>query len=242
MSTSLVARARRHGVRIIGPSSMGVATSHREIGLEAALVPVELSPGSIAIVMQSGSLGASLLRLAQRLDMGLSWFVSLGDRSDVSGNDLLQFWDDDDSTNVIAMYNETLGNTHRFARIARRVSLRRPIVAVRTGAAAIAPSGGALYQHSGLIEVPSVTAMLDTARVLATQPLLRGRRVAVVSNSRSPATARRSCARRRRSAGGHGAGDPRLDRHVGGLPHGDRRGGRIRRRRRRARHPRPADP
>ena len=184
----LVARARRHGVRIIGPSSMGVATSHREIGLEAALVPVELSPGSIAIVMQSGSLGASLLRLAQRLDMGLSWFVSLGDRSDVSGNDLLQFWDDDDSTNVIAMYNETLGNTHRFARIARRVSLRRPIVAVRTGAAAIAPSGGALYQHSGLIEVPSVTAMLDTARVLATQPLLRGRRVAVVSNSRSPAT------------------------------------------------------
>ena len=183
----LVARARRHGVRIIGPSSMGVATSHREIGLEAALVPVELSPGSIAIVMQSGSLGASLLRLAQRLDMGLSWFVSLGDRSDVSGNDLLQFWDDDDSTNVIAMYNETLGNTHRFARIARRVSLRRPIVAVRTGAAAIAPSGGALYQHSGLIEVPSVTAMLDTARVLATQPLLRGRRVAVVSNSRSPA-------------------------------------------------------
>ena len=183
----LVSARRREGVRIIGPSSMGVATSHREIGLEAALVPVELSPGSVAIVMQSGSLGASLLGLAQRLDMGLSWFVSLGDRSDVSGNDLLQFWDDDDSTNVIAMYNESLGNTHRFARIARRVSLRRPIVAVRTGAAAIAPSGGALYQHSGLIEVPSVTAMLDTARVLATQPLLRGRRVAVVSNSRSPA-------------------------------------------------------
>ena len=194
----LVARARRHGVRIIGPSSMGVATSHREIGLEAALVPVELSPG------QHRHRRCSRARSAPRScgsPSASTWACRGSCRSatssDVSGNDLLQFWDDDDSTNVIAMYNETLGNTHRFARIARRVSLRRPIVAVRTGAAAIAPSGGALYQHSGLIEVPSVTAMLDTARVLATQPLLRGPTRRGRVQLAKPRHARRGCARRR---------------------------------------------
>src|SRR4029079_17591327 len=109
-------------------------------------------------------------------------------KSDVSGNDLLQFWEDDDATRVIAMYTESFGNARKFARIARRVSRTRPIVAVRTGAAAIGPSGGALYQQAGLIEVPTVSAMLDTARVLATQPPMRGTRVAVLANSRSPQT------------------------------------------------------
>ena len=97
-----------------------------------------------------------VLRLADELRMGLSWFVSLGDKSDVSGNDLLQFWEDDETTRVIAMYTESFGNPRKFARIARRVSRQRPIVAVRTGAAAIGPSGGALYQQAGLIEVPTV--------------------------------------------------------------------------------------
>ena len=123
--------------------------------------------------------------------MGLSWFVSLGDKSDVSGNDLLQFWEDDETTRVIAMYTESFGNARKFARIARRVSLHRPIVAVRTGAAAIGPTGGALYQQAGLIEVPTVAAMLDTARVLATQPVMRGPRVALLSNARSPHIAQR---------------------------------------------------
>ena len=185
---ALVARARGHGVRLIGPGSMGIAASRPSIGLNAALVPVRLPVGPVAISMQSGSLGASVLRLAERLGLGLSWFVSLGDKSDVSGNDLLQFWEDDETTSVIAMYTESVGNTGKFARIARRVSRRRPIVAVRTGAAAIGPSGSALYQQAGLIEVPTVAAMLDTARVLATQPVMRGPGVAVLSNARSPAT------------------------------------------------------
>lgn len=185
---TLVADANRAGVRIIGPSSMGVASSRPEIGLQASLVPVRLPPGPVALSLQSGSLGSSVLRRLEQLHLGMSWFVSIGDRSDVSGNDLLQFWDDDENTKVIGLYTETLGNPRRFARIARRVSRRRPIVAVRTGTAASGPSGGALYQHSGLIEVPTVSALLDTLRVLATQPVLHGRNVAVLSNSRSPLT------------------------------------------------------
>jgi acyl-CoA synthetase (NDP forming)/GNAT superfamily N-acetyltransferase len=189
---ALVAQARSYGMRIIGPGSMGVASSRPEIGLQASLVPVTLPPGPVAISLQSGSLGASLLTHADRLRIGLSWFVSLGDKCDISGNDLLQFWEDDDTTRVIAMYTESFGNPRKFARIARRVSRRRPIVAVRTGAAAIEPSGSALYTQAGLIEVPTVAAMLDTVRVLASQPVLAGPNVAVLANSRSPETLARA--------------------------------------------------
>jgi acyl-CoA synthetase (NDP forming)/GNAT superfamily N-acetyltransferase len=196
---AIVDRARRFGMRIIGPASMGVATgrvavgpeaadapTERGPGVQAALVPVDLPAGGVAISMQSGSLGASLLQLASQMSMGLSWFVSLGDKSDVSGNDLLQFWEDDEQTRVIAIYTETFGNPRKFARIARRVSRRRPIVAVRTGAAALGTASEALYQQAGVIEVPTVRAMLDTARVLATQPVSAGPRVAILTNSRSP--------------------------------------------------------
>ncbi len=186
-AAALVGRARRYGLRLIGPGSMGVASPHPDIGLHAALVPALLPAGTVAVSMQSGSLGASLLRMAVNLGMGLSWFVSLGDKCDISGNDLLQFWEDDDRTRVIAMYTESFGNPRKFARIARRVSRRRPIVAVRTGAAAVEPSGSALYHQAGLIEVPTVRTLLDVTRVLATQPVPTGPHVAVLSNSRSPA-------------------------------------------------------
>ncbi len=139
--------------------------------IQAAIVDADLPAGGVAISMQSGTLGSSLLALAHRLDMGVSWFVSLGDRSDVSADDLLQFWEDDEATKVIALYTESHGNPHKFARIARRVSQRRPIVAVRTGAALIGQASGALYQQAGVIEVPTVAALLDTARVMACQPL-----------------------------------------------------------------------
>jgi acyl-CoA synthetase (NDP forming)/GNAT superfamily N-acetyltransferase len=186
--TALVARARRNGLRIIGPASMGIASPRPETRVQAALVDVALPPGGVAISMQSGSLGGSLLRSARALSLGVSWFVSLGDKSDISGNDLLQFWEHDENTTVIAMYTESFGNPRKFARIARRVSRSKPIVAVRTGAAASGSLGGAVYRQAGLIEVPTVPALLDTVRVLAMQPVLDGPRVAVVSNSRSPGT------------------------------------------------------
>lgn len=183
---ALVAHARINGLRIIGPGSMGVASPRADTSLQAALVDVRLPTGGIAISMQSGTLGSSLLRRAANLQMGISWFVSLGDKRDVSANDLLQFWEDDEATTVVALYTEALGNPKKFARIARRVSSRRPVVAVRTGAALIGTANDALYRQTGVIEVPTVPALLDTARVFACQPLMEGDRVAIVSNSRSP--------------------------------------------------------
>ena len=186
---AIVDRARRHGMRIIGPASMGLAVGRAPgtAGVQAALVPVDLPPGRIAVSMQSGSLGASFLQLAQSMGIGLSWFVSLGDKSDVSGNDLLQFWEDDEQTAVIAMYTETFGNPRKFARIARRVGRRRPIVTIRTGDAGLGTATAALYEQAGLVEVPTVRSMLDTVRVLADQPVPAGPRVTIISNSRSPA-------------------------------------------------------
>ncbi len=184
--TALVSHARRSGLRLIGPASMGVASPRRAGGVQAALVPVTLPFGGVAISMQSGTLGSSLLQLALQLSLGISWFVSLGDKCDVSGNDLLQFWEDDESTRVIAMYTESFGNPRKFARIARRVGRKKPIVAVRTGTAAIGAAADALYQQAGLIEVPTVRAMLDAVRVMNTQPIPGGNRVAVLTNARSP--------------------------------------------------------
>ena len=182
----LVAHARINGLRIIGPGSMGVASPRLDTTIQAALVDIRLPAGGVAVSMQSGTLGSSLLRLAADLQLGLSWFVSLGDKRDVSANDLLQFWEDDEATSVVALYTEALGNPKKFARIARRVSSKRPVVAVRTGAALIGTANDALYRQTGVIEVPTVPALLDTARVFASQPLMAGDRVAIVSNSRSP--------------------------------------------------------
>lgn len=181
-----IEEVRSSGLRVIGPSSMGVASPLPDVDLQASLVPETIPRGNVALSVQSGGLGSSILRRAGDLGIGLSWFVSLGDRSDVSGNDLLQFWDDDEHTAVIGMYTENIGNPRRFARIARRVSQRRPIVAVRTGAAAIGPASGALYRHCGVIEVPTVSALLDSLRLLSSQPPPSGPRVGVVCNARSP--------------------------------------------------------
>ena len=183
---AIVANARSNGLRIVGPGSMGIASPRPDVALQAALVDVDLPSGNVAVSMQSGTLGSGLLQMAGHLQLPMSWFVSLGDKSDVSGNDLLQFWEDDEATSVIAIYSESLGNPGKFARIARRVSLRRPIVTVRTGTALSGEGTDALYAHTGVIEVPTVTALLDTVRTLATQPLMNGRRVCVVSNSKSP--------------------------------------------------------
>lgn len=183
---AIVANARRNGLRIVGPGSMGIASPSPDVALQAALVDVQLPPGNVAISMQSGTLGSGLLQMAGSLQLPMSWFVSLGDKSDVSGNDLLQFWEDDEATSVIAIYSESLGNPGKFARIARRVSSRRPIVTVRTGTALSGEGTDALYAHTGVIEVPTVTALLDTVRTLSAQPLMNGRRVTVVSNSKSP--------------------------------------------------------
>ncbi len=181
---ALIADVRRSGMRVVGPGSMGVAVPGSSPPLHAHLAPPTIPAGPLAVSLQSGSLGASVLERASRLGIGISSFVSLGDRADVSGNDLLQFWQDDASTRVIAMYTESVGNPRRFARIARRVSLTRPIVAVRPWSHAF---DDALHQQAGVIRVDTVGEMLDTARVLATQPCPSGARIGVVTDSAGPA-------------------------------------------------------
>ena len=165
--------------------------------LQAALVDVPLPPGNVAISMQSGTLGSAVAaagRPAPAADCRGSCRSATS--RDVSGNDLLQFWEDDEATSVIAIYTESLGNPRKFARIARRVSRTRPIVSVRTGAALVGDGTDALYANTGVIEVPTVTALLDTARTLSTQPLMAGRRVAVVTNSPARVLATASLHRR----------------------------------------------
>jgi acyl-CoA synthetase (NDP forming)/GNAT superfamily N-acetyltransferase len=180
---NIVAEARRFGLRLVGPASMGIISTSRQAPLQASLSPAAPRPGHVALSLQSGPLGAALLQQAANLQLGLSWFVSLGERSDVSGNDLLQFWEDDAETTVIAIYTERFGNPRKFARIARRVALTRPIVAVESGGDRITD---ALYLQAGVIRVPSVSDLLDTARVLASQPLPAGPRTAIIANATSP--------------------------------------------------------
>ena len=182
----LVTRARGNGIRIIGPASMGVLTTGQDSALRAVLAPTHVRPGGVSISLQSGPLGTGLLEMASRLGVGLASFVSLGDKADVSGNDLLQYWEDDPATSVVLIYTESFGNPRKFARIARRLSRRKPIVAVRAGASGD-PTTAALYEQAGVIRVHTVRQLFDTARVLVGPPLPRGNRVMVVSNAVSPA-------------------------------------------------------
>ena len=195
--TAIVANARRNGLRIIGPGSMGIASPRPDVALQAALVDVR------APARQRGDLDAVGHARQRRCcswpdscSCRLSWFVSLGDKSDVSGNDLLQFWEDDEATSVIAIYTESLGNPRKFARIARRVSLARPIVSVRTGTRARPANGDrrAVRPHRGDRGADRHGAARHGAHAVdATAD--GGRRVAVVSNSRA-----RRCWPRRRSS------------------------------------------
>jgi acyl-CoA synthetase (NDP forming)/GNAT superfamily N-acetyltransferase len=186
VAARLVARARGNGMRIIGPASMGVVSTAADLPLRVVLSPTRIGRGGVAISLQSGPLGTGILELAARLGVGLSGFVSLGEKADVSGNDLLQYWEDDPATRVVLLYTETFGNPRKFARIARRVSQRKPIVAVRAGANADLTTE-ALYEQAGVIRVRTVRELLDTARVLDGLPLPAGGRLMIVANAVSPA-------------------------------------------------------
>ncbi|MBB5872356.1 acyl-CoA synthetase (NDP forming)/GNAT superfamily N-acetyltransferase [Allocatelliglobosispora scoriae] len=184
----LVRQVRAAGLRLIGPGSLGVA--HRAVDLNATLSPQLPEPGRVACFAQSGTLALVLLAELQARRLGLSSVVSVGNRADVSGNDLLQFWRDDPATDVILMYLETFGNPRKFSRLARTVGRTKPIVALA------APSRGpglrngpdqaamaALVAHSGVITVNTVAELADVGLLLAGQPLPAGRRVGIVTNS-----------------------------------------------------------
>ncbi len=184
----LVDFARGHGMRLIGPASMGIIATGAESTMLASFAQARVRRGRVAVSLQSGPLGIGLLELADRLQLGISSFVSLGNKADVSANDFLNYWVDDPDTAVVLLYTESFGNPRKFGRVARRVSRRKPIVAVKTGRGQPDDiAADALYQQAGVIRVDSVRQLFDVGRVLDGQPLPAGRRVAVVANADSPA-------------------------------------------------------
>ncbi|MCI0682256.1 MAG: GNAT family N-acetyltransferase [Gemmataceae bacterium] len=197
----LVDKVRGHGMRMVGPNCMGLLNTDPAVRLNASFAPTFPPHGRVAMSSQSGALGLAILGAAQRFQLGLSTFVSVGNKGDVSGNDLLQYWEEDNATDVILLYLESLGNPRRFARIARRVSQRKPIVVLKSGrttaggraagshTAALATSDvtvEALFQQTGVIRAATLEEMFDLALVLGNQPLPGGRRVGIVTNAGGP--------------------------------------------------------
>lgn len=193
---------RATGMRLIGPNCMGIVNTDPGVRLNATFAPVLPPPGRVGFLSQSGALGLAVMEYANQLGLGLSTFVSVGNKADVSGNDLLNYWDDDPNTDVILLYLESFGNPRKFSRIARRVSRRKPIVAVKSGrtgsglratashtGALVAASDAtvdALFRQAGVIRTDSLEEMFDVAVLLANQPVPAGPRVAIVTNAGGP--------------------------------------------------------
>ncbi|MFD9322612.1 GNAT family N-acetyltransferase [Streptomyces sp. NPDC060053] len=198
----LVRHARAYGMRIIGPNAFGVINTSPEVRLNASLAPEMPRPGRIGLFAQSGAIGIALLSRLHRRGggvtgvTGVSTFISSGNRADVSGNDVLQYWYDDPDTDVALMYLESIGNPRKFTRLARRTAAAKPLVVVQ--GAGSAPQGhavratrlphatvSALLRQAGVIRVDTITELVDAGLLLARQPLPTGPRVAILGNSES---------------------------------------------------------
>jgi acetyl coenzyme A synthetase (ADP forming)-like protein len=192
----LLALVRSHGARLIGPNCLGIAASGPS--LNATFAARSAPAGNIGFSSQSGALGLALLEAAESRGLGLSAFVSIGNKADVSTNDLLEWWEEDAATEVVLMYVESFGNPRRFGRLARRVARTKPILALKSGTtatgqraasshtAALAGSEAAvdaLFHQAGVIRAASLEELVDVAALLSHQPEPKGRRVAVVTNA-----------------------------------------------------------
>jgi acetate---CoA ligase (ADP-forming) len=198
LQRELVRLVRSHGARLIGPNCLGLMNALPDVSLNASLAPTMPPFGRIGFYSHSAALGLVILNYAAERGLGFSVFVSAGNRADVSGNDLLQYWEEDPSTDIALLYLETFGNPRRFARVARRISHRKPILCVKSarskaGSAVARAHIGAvaqadtevdiLFRQAGVIRADTMEEMFDAAVLLAYQPLPRDNRVAIVSNS-----------------------------------------------------------
>jgi acetyl coenzyme A synthetase (ADP forming)-like protein len=194
--TTLLTLARAHGARVLGPNCLGisVAASH----LNATFAPRSFPPGTIGFSSQSGALGLALLENATSRRLGLSAFVSVGNKLDISTNDLLEYWELDDATQLVLLYVESFGNPRKFSRVAHRVARRKPVLAMKSGTsragaraagshtAALAGSNAAvdaLFREAGVLRADTLEELLDVASLLSRQPLPEGRRVGVLTNA-----------------------------------------------------------
>ena len=194
----ILEKARAGGMRMVGPNCMGVINTDPEVAMQATFASVDPSPGNIAMSSQSGAIGLAVLDYARTQNVGFSSFISVGNKADVSGNDLIQYWAEDPATEVMLLYLESFGNPRKFAEIARRVSKNKPIVAVKAGRSAAGARAaqshtGALassdaivadlFRQAGVIRTDTLEEMFDVGSLLAQQPLPAGRRVGIITNA-----------------------------------------------------------
>jgi len=198
----LVKICRDAGMGLIGPNCMGIISTAPDVKLNATFAPVPAPHGGIGFMSQSGGLGLAIMDYAGALGLGLSTFVSVGNKADISGNDLIQYWENDPDTTLILLYLESFGNPQKFSRIARRVTRQKPIIAVKSGrspagaratsshtGALIAASDvtvDALFRQTGVIRTDTLEEMFDVAALLTSQPAPHGRRVAILTNAGGP--------------------------------------------------------
>jgi len=202
MEAELLDIVRNSGMRMVGPNCMGLQNTDPSVSLDGQFGPIMPRAGNVSMSSQSGALGLAILDYATHLNIGISTFVSVGNKADVAGNDLLLFWEEDPNTDVILLYLESFGNPRRFSRIARRIAKKKPIVAVksgRTSAGARAASShtgslasldvavDALFRQAGVIRVSTLEELFDVTALLSNQPVPKGDRVAVVTNAGGPA-------------------------------------------------------
>jgi acyl-CoA synthetase (NDP forming)/RimJ/RimL family protein N-acetyltransferase len=179
----VVKAARDGGMRLIGPNAMGVVNTDPEVSMHATFAVGHAQPGRVGMFSQSGALAGTVLAFLDRLSLGLSSFVSIGDRADVSGNDLLQYWQQDPRTDVVLLHLQGFGNPRKFARIAREVGRSKPVVALKSGRGAGDVAVDALFQSAGVIRVDTLVQLFETGLLLAHQPLPEGNRVGIVGTS-----------------------------------------------------------
>jgi acetate---CoA ligase (ADP-forming) len=193
---------RDAGMRLIGPNCLGVLNTDPQVRLDATFGPTVPLPGRVGFMSQSGALGLAIVDYANALGLGLSSFVSVGNKADISGNDLLNYWEQDDRTGLVLLYLESFGNPRKFARIARRVARSKPVLAVKSGRSAAGARASsshtgallaasdvtveALFRQAGVIRTDTLAELFDVAALLANQPTPKGRRVGIVTNAGGP--------------------------------------------------------
>lgn len=202
LQRQVVATSRAYGMRLIGPNSFGIVNEAEDVSLNASLAPFLPEPGTLGLFSQSGALGTALLAAAKTRGLGISTFVSAGNRADMSGNDVLQYWEEDPATKTVGLYLESIGNPRKFSRIARRVSRVKPVIVVKSDVtgrelppghvvrtSSLAPHTlDQVLGQAGVIRADTVHQLFDLAQVFSTQPLPAGRRVGVIGNSAALST------------------------------------------------------
>lgn len=195
----LVRKARANGMRVIGPASLGIVNTHPDVSLNASMAPTLPRRGGLGLFSQSAAIGVSLYAASSRRRMGISTFLSAGNRADVSGNDMMQFWEDDADTAAVGLYLESIGNPRKFSRLARRLARTKPVIVAKSESMGLrlppghavrttqAPAGAldAMMRQSGVIRVETIEQLMDVAQIVAGQPLPAGPELAIFSNSQA---------------------------------------------------------